>query len=289
MSRFETACDFQRPVDESAIEAALLRLARNITKYPVKIVFLSDAQALLINAKDARDARAAWAARAAWDVRDARDAWAARAAWAAWDARAACWELSTLSCEIAGAISLNKTDLYDQWLPAFEAFELGAWQIWWLPDAICVATLPTVKKIAPNRLHCTDGPAFSWCDIELYYLNGVLVEPWMVMTAQDKLDPKNILAVANVDQRRELIRRIGLDHLKDHLPHQILDTQGSYKLLAIDLSEEHRACRYLEMINPSNGAAHVEGVNNDCNTVQHAINWRAYGDINQTWDPSQLT
>jgi len=37
----------------------------------------------------ARDARAAWAARDAWDAWDARDAWAAWDAWAARDARAA--------------------------------------------------------------------------------------------------------------------------------------------------------------------------------------------------------
>ena len=75
------------------------------------------------NARDARDARAAWAARdaraawaawdaraawdawAAWDARAAWDAWAARAAWDAWAARAA-WDArdARAACTIQYAV-----------------------------------------------------------------------------------------------------------------------------------------------------------------------------------------
>jgi hypothetical protein len=249
----------------------------------------------------ARDARVTRDARDAWDpwvARDARDAWVAwvakdarvaRDAWVTRDARDACWDLSYMNCAIAGAIALKDTAFYDKWIHLFYALEAGAWLIWFTADTIFVATLPTIKRAAPQRLHCVDGPAFAWCDMELYYLNGVLMEPWMVMTHPSEIEAKKVLAVTNVDQRRELIRRIGIEALVDHLPHKSLDKQGDYELLAIDLSPDLLACRYLKMLNPSIKVWHLEGVSNDCQTVQHAINWRAFKDINKQWSPCQLT
>lgn len=43
--------------------------------------------------------------------------------------------------------------------------------------------------------------------------------------------------------------------------------------------------RYLRKLNPSVKQGHVEAVSNDCQTVQHANNWRAKKDINKTWAP----
>jgi hypothetical protein len=92
-----------------------------------------------------------------------------------------------------------------------------------------------------------------------------------------------------VDQRRELIRRIGIDRILDHLPHKVMDTAGDYTLYAVDLSDELKEQRYLRMLNPSVKQWHVEAVSNDCLTVQHANNWRAKKDITMMWEPSQLT
>jgi hypothetical protein len=174
-------------------------------------------------------------------------------------------------------------------MPLFEALEAGAWMIWFAADTVFVATLPTVKRIAPQRLHCSDGPAFVWYDVQLFYLNGVFMEPWMVETPTKDLDPVKIIAVRNVDQRRELIRRIGIKAMLEKLPHRVRDTMGNYKLLDVDLSSKHKNCRYLQMLNPSVKEWHVEGVANDCRTVQHALNWRAYKDISREWSPAQLS
>ena len=111
----------------------------------------------------------------------------------------------------------------------------------------------------------------------------------MIQTEASQLDPKKILSVPNVDQRRELIRRIGIERLVDHLPHQSLDRSGNYELLAIDLSDQLKGCRYLKMLNPSIHVWHLEGVSNECQTVQHALNWRRYKDIRRAWTPLQLT
>jgi hypothetical protein len=45
---------------------------------------------------------------------------------------------------------------------------------------------------------------------------------------------------------------------------------------------------YLKMLNPSIGVWHLEGVDNACRTVQHAINWRA-GNMDEDWTPEELT
>jgi hypothetical protein len=57
----------------------------------------------------------------------------------------------------------------------------------------------------------------------------------------------------------------------------------------IDLSDALKGARYLKMTNPSVRVFHVEGVARECNTVQQALNWRAYKDINKAWSPSVLT
>jgi len=42
------------------------------------------------------------------------------------------------------------------------------------------------------------------------------------------------------------------------------------------------------MQNPSIDTWHVEFVPNECQTIQHCMNWRTYGDINKEWNPEQL-
>jgi hypothetical protein len=165
---------------------------------------------------------------------------------------------------------------------------------WWFPyrGLVLASERPTVLSVnAQGRLHSAEGQAIGYSDgWGFHYLNGISMEPWMVTTPHGQLDAKKILGVPNVDQRRELIRRIGIERLVDHLPHKSLDKKGDYELLAIDLSDELKACRYLKMLNPSvPGVWHLEGVSNDCKTVQHALNWRRYKDITQEWQPAQLT
>ena len=47
---------------------------------------------------------------------------------------------------------------------------------------------------------------------------------------------------------------------------------------------------FLCMENPSiAGTMHMEGVFPECQTVEHAINWRKYRDINKEWKPEKIT
>lgn len=148
-----------------------------------------------------------------------------------------------------------------------------------------------MEKRREGKLHCEDGPAQEWDNGEqLYYLNGVLMKKEYVMQPAEKLSPKAILRETNVDVRRELLRKIGIDRFLSVAPHRVLDTEGEeYALLGIDLDNNYRDRRYLKMRNPSIGVWHLEGVSQRCRTVQQARNWRRYRNIQKEWKPEVLT
>lgn len=100
------------------------------------------------------------------------------------------------------------------------------------------------------------------------------------------MDPAQVLAEQNVEVRRELIRKVGVERMLSVLPNRVLDTVGNYSLLSIQLSEQIRDAKFLKMLNPSIGVWHVEGVHPDCATVQEAINWRA---DSKHWSPEVVT
>ena len=173
----------------------------------------------------------------------------------------------------------------------------GLWQIaqnagWFLPcKRMCWVSERHCKlhRNAEGQLHNDQEMALAYPDgWGIYALNGVFMQPEHVLTKAEELDPGLILSEANVDIRRELLRKIGIERFLLRAKHQTLDKVGNYELLSIDLLGI-RAAKFLKMLNPSIGVWHVEGVHPSCQTVEHAINWRATGDINKKWNPHTLT
>jgi hypothetical protein len=124
-------------------------------------------------------------------------------------------------------------------------------------------------------LHCENGPAIlcreGW---PVWALNGVQMKEDQIMTPSERMDPRIILSEQNVDVRRELLRKIGIERFMQVSQTKKLHAMGDYELLAIDLSSELPQRRFLKMLNPSLGIWHVEGVPQECETVQHALNSR---------------
>jgi hypothetical protein len=87
----------------------------------------------------------------------------------------------------------------------------------------------------------------------------------------------------NVEQRRVILERLGPKSIVRSLGAKTIDTQGDYKLLEVEIpvwngwSSSRRACKFLQMKNPSMDDYHLEGVDNSCNTVEDAIKWRNHG------------
>lgn len=163
---------------------------------------------------------------------------------------------------------------------------------WWWPfENVCIIS-DRPEEIHWNDqkvLHNANGPSVRFRDgWELYMLNGVKMTKEDVMTPANQLNAQEILKRQNVDQRRELIRKVGIESMLNELKTKVIDTFQNYQLLTIELSDQVKDAKFLKMKNPSIGIWHVEGVARECNTVQEALNWRA-GDIKQQWKPVQLT
>jgi hypothetical protein len=176
--------------------------------------------------------------------------------------------------------------LLDLWLDESEELH------WWFPykGIVLVSEHPNVLKVnSQGKLHSENSMAIGYNDgWGIYSLNGVTMKESHVMTHSSKIDFNDILKETNVEVRRELLRKVGIEAMLDKLPHRQMDSVGEYRLLSIDLSDDLKDCRYLKMLNPSIGCFHLEGVSRDCSTVQDALNWRA-GDIKKTWQPCELT
>lgn len=165
---------------------------------------------------------------------------------------------------------------------------------WYLPcHNICwvAERHTTLHRNARGQLHCLDGLACGYPDgWGVYALNGVRMDEWMVMTPVAQLSADQVFQVSNVDQRRELIRRIGIERFVRMCAATVLERSGDYELLKVPLSSDIPDARFLKMKNPSMpGVYHIEGVHPTCQTIQQAINWRASGDPQEPWHPTVLT
>jgi len=211
-------------------------------------------------------------------------------------------ETNLLSAQIFGSMDAYWLAFYDFFreecqLDGLEQldglFEVSKQCGWWTPykDVAFFQHRPShVSFNAQKRLHCETGPAIAYrCGhIKLYFLNGVKMDEKHVMTPAEKINPKDVLGEKNVEVRRELIRKVGIERLLSEMKCKILDKKGNYELLDVYLSEEVPHARYLKMTNPSIGTFHVEGV--EGNTVQEALNFRAKSiQLNEDWSPSVLT
>jgi hypothetical protein len=160
---------------------------------------------------------------------------------------------------------------------------------WWLPfENVCLCSERPVEMYlgetdaqGNRNLHRNGGPAMKYADdFCIYSLNGVDVPQWLAETSIDKLDPKKILALKNAEQRKEGIRKIGIERMREPLKVEVIDTWKDYELWTIEF-EGRRIGPYLKMVNDSTGQIHVEGVgeatgnvDQKIKTCQEALAWR---------------
>jgi hypothetical protein len=174
--------------------------------------------------------------------------------------------------------------------------ELATGAGWWAfyENAAFVAERPQcVLFDAQGNLHAEGRPAIAWRDgFASYLLRGVRFDGAMskfVTTPADQLDPREILAIENVDQRAAVIARIGMVKMLEHLPHSIINTLSlpwsEYRLVELTVGRGLR--RYLQMENPSvAGLFHLEGVPPTTPTCEAALFYREQGRLpnpGETW------
>jgi len=131
-----------------------------------------------------------------------------------------------------------------------------------------------VKQNDRFQLHSENSPVIKYrSGWEIYALHGILMPKEIVMTSADKLDPKLIFKEKNVDIRREIIRKIGIERLISKLGAKSIEKNDNYELLNFDIIDG-RYRPFLKMRNPSVDTWHIEGVHPSCDTIEKALAWR---------------
>jgi len=142
-------------------------------------------------------------------------------------------------------------------------------------DTFIYSLKPTKIHWNNGRLHNPNGKAVEYADGWGWYaLNGIPMEEWQVITPIAELSLEKILSVEDIDQRRELVRRVGVERLVS--AGKEIDRLGDYKLLDMRSVYKRRTpTLFLLMKNPSvPDTWHCEGVSSECKTVIDALNWR---------------
>jgi hypothetical protein len=200
----------------------------------------------------------------------------------------------------AGVGCYRKLGVTDIDTPAIKAGEatqcLDA--IYPMPGYCVVSDTPRIMRRKGDQLHCDTGPAVQYSDgWSTYVLNGVRVDKVIVETPLKDIDAawlkRYFVDEVNVDVKREVLRRVGVERVVAHLKGQVLDKMSlwldaehnvyeeagpglreiPYELLELDFGGGAKS-RALKMLNASIDAWHVEAVDPACKTVREALAFR---------------
>ena len=146
---------------------------------------------------------------------------------------------------------------------------------WIMLESACfLSHKPTRIRVNHSGLHCDGGPAALYPDgWAVWALNGVGVPQWLAEQRAEDIDPSRLVEIENAEVRREFVRKVGLERILYKMKARILDKQGDYELVLLELGDDRRR-PYLKMLNPSIGVWHAEGVLPICKTVAEALAWR---------------
>lgn len=168
--------------------------------------------------------------------------------------------------------------------------ELSGCEIFVLPNGdLIYLDNPIVHSVVEidgtMRLHREDGPAILFADGScLYALDDIKVPQWVVETAAADMDPAAVLAIVDVDARMIALRKMGVARLL--AGREPIARDASYAIYDLaDVLDSDEPCLYLDMINPTSGEHHVEGLDSTCTTIADALAWRAGG---REWTPCQI-
>lgn len=149
---------------------------------------------------------------------------------------------------------------------------------WWPNENFChISDRPTfIGRNSEGKLHADMRKAIEWPDgWGLYILNGVKVPEWLAITEASNLDPARFAKIRNVEERKEFVRKVGMERIINKLDAKSIDKRGNDEVLEFNLGGTTGKRPFLKMKNPSIGCWHVEPIGKECRTVQQAHNWRA--------------
>lgn len=156
--------------------------------------------------------------------------------------------------------------------------ELALYCGWWAPykEAVILQERHcNLYRNPNNQLHKDLKMAVEYPDgWGVWALNGVRCPRWLVETPGENLDVQKVITIENVEQRKEGVRKIGVERIVHKLGATTLQKDGAYQLLEFDVGLPTKV-RALRMENPSVPEVyHIEFVDVSCSTVQEALNFR---------------
>ena len=175
----------------------------------------------------------------------------------------------------------NNFKLFTQFLKHSKEF----FAVYMFDTVAIISEFPTEYNLnEQGQLHNDKGASMSFSDgFKLYNLNGVSVTKEIATIKGSKITKEMLLKEQNVDIRRELLRKVPNENISKVLNSEIVDQKIvtingkniNYELLKIDIDGNGRVRPFLKMNNPSlKGVIHIEGVGDDCLTIEDAIKFR---------------
>ena len=164
---------------------------------------------------------------------------------------------------------------------------------WWFPfEKECLISERPIRLHVDSRgfLHSENSKAIEYPDgWGMYYLNGVKVTEYLVMTPAEDLDIKFFLEEKNADVKAEFVRKFGVERML-HLGTKV-DSYEKYpekkhpwwhksQYEVWDMKELFPGLAYqpyLKMLNQTTGIWHMEALSPACRTLVDAIKERFGG------------
>lgn len=164
---------------------------------------------------------------------------------------------------------------------------------WWFPYEEDCLIIERPIKLSVNEggfLHCENDKAIEYADgWGMYYLNGIKVDKYLVMTDSENLDINVFLKETNADIKAEFVRKYGVERMA-HLG-KLVDSykkypkkeypwwhKSNYELWDLkDLFPGLDYQPYVKMLNQTTGIWHMEAVSPACLTLNDAIKERFGG------------
>lgn len=173
------------------------------------------------------------------------------------------------------------------WMPFVDMYEAGAWFCWIVNGEVILVERPRIYKDTRDRYHRVDGPAIDWNNGEgVFFWSGVEVDKQIVMHPE-RITTSMIDRERNIEVRRVLIERFGLDrYLADaEVVHK--DARGTLLRKQVPNDEP------IVVVRVRNSTAEPDGTFKDyfirvpphINNASHAVAWTFGIEPDEYYDP----
>jgi len=175
-------------------------------------------------------------------------------------------------CQDVLGIEYDKQKAYH--LQLHDDLAKASGRVYFFENLIVMCERPSTIKFEDKKLHCENGMAVKFRDgWGNYFLNGVKVPEWLVMTDREKLNIKNVMAIDSADVRAQGIKKLGpLIVDQGRKIEELIDPMGGkYELFDLAGVYNVEYAPHLFMRCVSTGQPFMFGVPPECKNIEEAL------------------